>query len=201
MAPVSCCSSFLSHWPVHCTGLSSVACWQHTSGGGRGMQRPGWVFNRLTGKLVEIPDLSWGGKSPRRRRAQLSCARGQTEKSGASRGFCFCISGRVGGWAGIRRTTAEGEGAVSSCAAGADEAWRNHSDRHILHALFFLEASFLLHPGGPPPGQQSCTHPGLGGQVGVGRNSSPSLPIPSLPFPSLTIPPPCCPSLGLGSSL
>lgn len=48
MAPLSCSSSsFLSHWPIHCTGLSSVACWQHTSGGGRGMQRPGWVFNRL----------------------------------------------------------------------------------------------------------------------------------------------------------
>ena len=92
---------------------------------------------------------------------------------------------RQGGWAGIRRTTAEGEGAVSSCAAGADEAWRNHSDRHILHALFFLEASFLLHPGGPPPGQQSWTHPGLGGQVGVGQNSSPSFPIPSLRSPSL----------------
>lgn len=85
---------------------------------------------------------------------------------------------------------------MSSCAAGADGAWRNHSDRHILHALFFLEASFLLCPGGPPPGQQSWTHRGLAGQVGVGWNAFPSFPI-----PSLSIPPSRCPNLGLGSSL
>ena len=41
-------------------------------------------------------------------------------------------------------------------------------------------------------------------QAWVGRlgwGGTPLPPSPSLPFPSLTIPPPCCPNLGLGSSL